>query len=424
MRQVVIEKAERGRKYIKGFFWQCSLNSMAQTISFAIFPLLTRLYSPSEFGEYSLYIEYMSICTVFISFRLEHLIVMPSSRSDALSLYRFIILGAPVVGLLFFSISLLLPVSSKIVNPSFLLLLFMTSYYSSVGLASINMHHKFKNFRITGISEVINKVVFSISSIILFLIPWTRQYGLLYSSLMGYFFRFKYLQIRGKTKMSASRIYNKGLLIMNKKQLWRLVASLVSSHTMLTLSSLLPIAFIGHRYGANETGYYALVYSSLSVPTALVGKSVNQVFTESAVARLRKGKTFTRLLIANLCMLVVLSLPILLLITMYGAEIYAFLFGERWRDSGIIAETIIFSCILSFLSTPFDRSNIIVNAWYYGPVWHFLRLVTTLISMILAIKSNLPFIEYVKITAMFASLMYMIDIAASLYFSTQVDSHR
>ena len=96
---------------------------------------------------------------------------------------------------------------------------------------------------------------------------------------------------------------------------------------------------------------------------------------------------------------------------------YALVFGAPWAEAGKIASYYSVAAALSFFTTPFDRSGIIVNAWWYGPAWHLSRLITTAIVLVVAWFFELSFLHFMYILTLQISLMYTIDGIASFMFS-------
>ena len=58
--------------------------SLAQAIPIAISPILTRLYSPEEFGRFALYMAVAMIASVLVTGRYELAIMLPRHDKDAL----------------------------------------------------------------------------------------------------------------------------------------------------------------------------------------------------------------------------------------------------------------------------------------------------------------------------------------------------
>ena len=60
--------------------------TIAQAIPIAISPILTRIYTPEDFGVFALFLAIISILGVVISARYEFAIILPRKDEDALHL--------------------------------------------------------------------------------------------------------------------------------------------------------------------------------------------------------------------------------------------------------------------------------------------------------------------------------------------------
>lgn len=406
-------------KYFNGFAWQTFSTILAQLITLSFYPILTRLYSPTVFGEYSLFVEYLSFTTILLSFRAEHVVILPSSFKDSTAIYRLIVEISPIVGLAFLLPALFFPSVFKFSHISILLLLFVCAYFFSVSSAATQLRQKYRHFRLTGLSEVINKFVYGCCAVLFALFNYLQSSALIFSFTLGFIFKFLVLRFPARTKSNINTSFKKGVNALVNNDLFKLMGSMICSHATLAFTSVLPIAFIANNFGDQYAGYFALVNTTLALPTSIIGKSLNQVFTESAARLFNSGKSFYRLLCQNLVFLSLFALPIVLIIANFAVYIYPFAFGDQWTEAGSVASILVISSAFSFISTPFDRSNLIVNAWYYGPIWHALRLVAVVSLIIYSSRVSLGFYHFLWLFVIQASLLYLLDLLASLYFSRQ-----
>ena len=73
--------------------------TVAQIIPFLISPILTRLYKPEEFGNFTLYMSFVSVFGVIATLRYDLAVVQPQDDADAKSI---IILCLKINGVLTF----------------------------------------------------------------------------------------------------------------------------------------------------------------------------------------------------------------------------------------------------------------------------------------------------------------------------------
>ena len=62
--------------------------AIAQAIPIAISPILTRLYSPEDFGVFALYMGVVSIGGILATGRYEMSVMLPKKDSDAMKIYK------------------------------------------------------------------------------------------------------------------------------------------------------------------------------------------------------------------------------------------------------------------------------------------------------------------------------------------------
>ena len=60
--------------------------AISQAIPVAITPILTRIYTPEDFGTFALYLSLLTIFSVFATARYEMAIILPAKDEDAFSL--------------------------------------------------------------------------------------------------------------------------------------------------------------------------------------------------------------------------------------------------------------------------------------------------------------------------------------------------
>jgi len=62
-------------------------SSIAQLVSFAVSPLLTRLYAPEDFGVFQIFSSISGIAGVIATGRLEMAIMLPKERQNAINIF-------------------------------------------------------------------------------------------------------------------------------------------------------------------------------------------------------------------------------------------------------------------------------------------------------------------------------------------------
>ena len=172
---------------------------IAQAISIAIFPILTRIYSPEDFGLLSLYVAFISILGVIATGRYELAIMLPKKEEEAKILFKISIFIAFIVALII-SIPLVF-LNSEIANffgspdiAKWLYLIPVSVFLTGVNQALINWNNRKKEFYKTSLSRV-NQMI-SQGSVQTYLGYISKTGGLIIGQFIGIFSSILYLLIK------------------------------------------------------------------------------------------------------------------------------------------------------------------------------------------------------------------------------------
>ncbi|MCA1803735.1 MAG: hypothetical protein LC662_14920, partial [Rhodothermaceae bacterium] len=96
----IIDQLVRKSDFVKNTTKLAGGTGIAQVIPFLALPLLSRLYSPAEFGWFGVYYAIALVTSVFITGRYELSILLPGTKREANHLARlaeFLTLGAGIL---------------------------------------------------------------------------------------------------------------------------------------------------------------------------------------------------------------------------------------------------------------------------------------------------------------------------------------
>ncbi len=113
----------------------------------------------------------------------------------------------------------------------------------------------------------------------------------------------------------------------------------------------IPILIIASATIGPEAGYLMLAMQVLGAPVALIGASVAQVYLAEGTQKLREGTlaAFTR---KTMLILLKTGAPPLLLLGVASPYVFAPVFGEDWTRAGYIVAWLTPSFILQFVASP------------------------------------------------------------------------
>lgn len=319
---------------------------------------LTRVYIPEEFAVYQIFISVLGICTIFATARYELAIVIPKYRYEAVQ-----------VLLLSIFLSMLFAV---ILQVGLLLFSFVISYekiwnYLPCAIFLVSVYTVFYNWYLREkccilISFVV--VVFPIVNLVAaFLLKRVFFFneGLVYALILARFvevciFFFYFIRKYGKFFTKSITYYNfkEAAIRYSNFPKYMIVGGALDN-----FSASCPVFLLDHFFGKEITGYYSITMQALSAPSALLAKSVADVFRQQASVLYSKYRMCKEFYDSNLKLLCKISLLVFLCIIFFAPSAYALVFGDSWRFSGELARYVLPGVCLSLIASPLSGIYII-----------------------------------------------------------------
>ena len=393
--------------------------TVAHAISVLISPILTRLFSPEEFGEFALYMSIVSVSSVVVTGRYELAIILPKCEKDAL---RIMMLSL----ILTFFISIILLVCLIVFYPAItstlnvqdgrLLLfavisVFLNGVYQNFYYWS-NRQCSYKTMSSSKITQILGSsvvqvlggiagfgVVSFISGNILGLILSTKRLLRNFKKGENWFLELKL----EKLKECAVRYVN-------------FPKFLILAHFMNSLSHQVPVILFSSYYGVGVVGYLALVQRVLKIPLVMIGGAVGQVFRQRASREYIENKECKSSYLKTLFGLTAISLPGFSVLYFAAPSLIVFVFGEQWGDSAVYARYLLPMYFFQFISSPLSSMYMIAEKQKHDIFLQTLILIGTAISISLGNKFGAD-IDSIMYYSLFSSLVYIGNLFVTYNFS-------
>jgi O-antigen/teichoic acid export membrane protein len=408
----------------KDVSWAASGSAAAQALSVAMIPVLTRLYAPADFASLNIFTQFVAGAAVLVTWRYEYAIQLPRDDVRAHAVLRLVLALALIGSLLMTPLAFWLAphAAAWLGEPGLavgLPLVPLTAALTSASLAVQHVSQRQLRYRRAGAAEVAGKLAYFATALIGRL--WSSGgMGLLLAVGAGAVGKTAFLlesRKDGPAQRSSARHTWHRLVRRMARRYLRLSLSWVASHLLFTVTGLLPTLYIARTYGAATLGQYALVLSTTYLPSSFVGAAIGQVYYQRAAALWSQGAGFGELWRQTTSRLVRLGLPVYLGLAALSPWLYPLLFGQQWKPAGLYSSIMCISSFFAFLTTPLDRSCIVVGAWRYVPLWHLLRLASTAAVIALAWYADWPVLVFLFALSLQMTAMYLVDMAAERRFS-------
>jgi O-antigen/teichoic acid export membrane protein len=422
----------KGSSYWRDIVWLLSGNAIAHAIGMAAMPVLTRLYSPADFALQNLFLLLTGFGVVLMTWRYEYFVQLPKEHIDAARLLDLVLwfgmLGCAIATLV---IWLFQDVLSDFMGvntlKTWLLFVPVTSALISFSIAIQHFTQRQRQYRHSSLSELANKGSYVGTALAGYWI-YPGPAGLILSTAFGAIGKIILLTRFKKYVSYTERQWANFFKILNQKKLEsilriaskysRLSGSMALSHILLCCTATIPSLFISHVYGNESLGQFALVNSTIFLPSGLIGNAIAQVYYQRAAEKWSAGKSFCDLWRTTAKRLIFVGAPLYATLVFISPWVYPFLFGALWADAGRYASVMGISAFFSFATSPLDRGCLVVDAWWYVIGWHTCRALTTGLVALLAWIYGWDVFLFIIALALQMSLMYTIDFIANWRFAS------
>ena len=425
---VVMNKINKNKKTNK--FGRSVLTLMtgavfAQAIPFLASPILTRLYTPQQYGEYGIVVACYSILVILGTLRLDHAVIAQSNNRSSQYLIHGVFISATFfscIALIFFFFSHVFLKDALNLTISMLSGVFIAlfTFICSMNLV-LNSHAiRLKRYNVSAKSKV---MLFSIAAGVQIVLGYSESNnGLLIGQLMGLTASVSYLS-------SYSFSFKRGLLYyfsftsivyyISKNRAFPLYA--VPFSLLNAISRNAPIVILLTMFGKEFAGYYTLATIVVLAPMSVISTSISQVYYREAVGMAAVGKSISRLsksIYINQIKFATLPCIILVIVAPWG---FGYIFGEDWIEAGIYVRILMPWLFMIFLNTPI-MTSVYVNKNQSGLLNYEIAL---LIFRVLGLVFGALFFEDPRSTlVVFSVVSFFMQIYLSYFLLSNIRSHR
>lgn len=391
-----IKKLFKGN-FAKNVFVIAGGTVLAQIINAALTPIITRIYTPEEYGIVTAYISILSMITISSSLKYEWSIPIADDDEKAVNILSLCII---VLTIITFILSILLWLFGdsilELLGSSVLLQykFFIPFGVFLTGLYSIFMQWAFreKNFNNISKTKLTQALAQNISKIGFGLLSLGPS-GLILGSIFG--------RSIGINVLSSSLIKEKKVLLKKiniNEILWcarryiKYPLYSATSQLMNTAGTQLPVLFMTGLFGGELVGYYGLANSIINLPSALIGGAVGDVFyTEAASIGRTNPNRLKELSNKLLVKLVLIGLLPLITLLLFGPSLFSLVFGSKWYEAGVYSRILSFVVFFRLIFIPISRIFAVMEKQKEALYLDSLRLVlvvsTFMISKLLSLDS-------------------------------------
>ncbi|MFW5720912.1 MAG: oligosaccharide flippase family protein [Bacteroidota bacterium] len=345
--------------YVKNIMVLITGAAVAQALSLALAPILSRLFDPGAFGILGVYVSITGIITVISGGKYELAILLPKEKKIAANVFCLTLLIVFLVSLT--TLILLFLLKPRIVmwfdlaELSSLIWFIPLSIFLGGSYNALNYWNtRNKFFNNLSISRIIQAVGREGSQVGIGLISNLQAVGLTVGYLFGQFISVINLIIL--TLNNDRHIIYSSINIRYLKKVAKDYTDFpkysASQSFLNSLSSNLPAILLTYYFGAATAGLYWFTHRILLAPNQLIGNAVRQAFYQKANELNNKDISTKKLFVKTTLGLASIGIIPLLIVSIFGPFLFEFAFGSEWFMAGVYSKWLIIYWFFIFINPP------------------------------------------------------------------------
>ena len=412
----MIQKLKPKSEFSKNVLTLMTGTTIAQAIPIAISPILTRIYTPEDFGVFALFIAITSIFGSIANARYELAIMLPKKDEDAINIFA---LGFIITVSISFILLLLVLVfhdylitilNNKNINMWLYFVpiaVFFTGIYNILNY----FNNRKKYYKDIANATIMKSIITAVIQLSIGLLKGGVS-GLISGQIVSQMFaNIRLFKNIFKDKLLISKISKVKIVALAKRykdfpkfSMWAVLAN--------TLSTNLTNILISSFYSVSTLGFYSLVQRLLGMPSSLIGNSIGQVFFQQATKEKQETGKAINSFNSTVKKLLIIGIPSFGILFFIVEDLFAFVFGEEWRIAGIYAQIVIPLFFIRFVVATVSNINNIFELQKLALMWQLVLLILSIgclyISNLYLLNFKSFLILFVCVISMHYALLFLI----------------
>jgi len=352
-------------------------NVWAQAIAFVSYLVLSRLFSPEDFGLYNIFYSYIEVLVIVSTCKYELAIVLADNDREAAAVGRLALRLNTIISVVLLTALLVLVLLGRCealastrlssLNPMLALLIPPMVFLCGTSRVYSFTLNRFRRFSSIALSEVVGSTSGVLLKVLLGLprlasTLW-HTVGLPLGTVLGracanvnLAWRWRRLDLPrdisgDERRRAAARFRNFPLYTMPK--------DLINS-----LSYNLPFLWLALYFDKAEVGLFAMALTCTFRPVNIFNTAFEKLLFVRIAERVRAHQTIRADLRRFVLIINAIALPVFVVAFFFGDDICSFLFGRRWNDCGYYIRcllpwvyVVLTSSSLMFISNVFGRQR-------------------------------------------------------------------
>ena len=312
-------------------------NFVSQAIGLLVYPILTRLYAPGDFGLLNLFLSIGGIVVLFATAEYHYAIVLPKEDKKAVAIFQ---VGFGFCCVISFVCLLTVPFAEQIADlfkapvlSSWYFLLPIFIFLSSVWNLLNYWFTRQKMFWNIG-GYQLSQSALNAGTKIGFGYGRLTSGGLLFSTILSPFLALAISFSLTYRRLKPLFIFNKTACVSAAKKYANFPKFSLPRAVVNNLSGNLPILLLTPFFGLTEIGFFGMALTLAFRPINMISSSLYQVFFQRTSEQVNRRESIMPFFKKYLLRTTLLILPLFIVLFFFLPDLTEWLLGKDWGQTG------------------------------------------------------------------------------------------
>lgn len=395
---------------------------IGQGLVFLLSPIITRIYTPQDFGIYTIYFSLLSILATICTLRFDVAIPIPKKKIEAFSLafvalisLIFFSLGTAILNF-FFGHSIASLLKAEALDKYLWIMPFSILAYGIYYTLTYLLIRQ-RQFPTIGNTKIIQGVSLGSTQILIGLLNF-KPLGLILGQAAGHLTAATtFIYAICHTNQRTIRRIKPCFLIACIRRYQRFPLLSMPASLINALGLFLPALAVSAIYGPKIAGWYGLATQVIGVPLGLIGQAIGQVYLGEGAALKNKGQyqALNQLYKKTMRQTFFLGLPFIMLTALLGPNLFGLVFGSEWSHAGVFARVLSAMFLLEFSIIGVSQNFSIFERQEMAVYWNLIFIVLNFLAFIPAVIFNISPIWTIFYLSLAKSIGYITMAFLNLY---------
>ncbi|MFM2663178.1 oligosaccharide flippase family protein [Vibrio chagasii] len=397
----------------KGIFTLLIGSGVARIFGIACIPVLTRIYTPEDYGTLALYVSFVAILSPILSLRFVQAIPLPRQDGMAFNLFwvslKIIIINSLLLMLILiiFGDYILERFSLVALKPWLWLIILGSAgaaFYELFSLWATRHRH----YKIMAKSQFVQSLIGNLAKIFLGLLA-IKPGGLLIGQALS-----QSAGVSGLLRPICNSYHKQRNKLNLKREIfiiryyWQFACFRLPSQILMVISVQAPVIMMAALYGQELTGQLGLAIMVLSLPVGLIGQAVAKAFyAEIATVGKNDVVKIKNLTTSVQKRLFLVGIPAVVLMFFTVKPLFVIVFGSEWAIAGQYAAMLAPFILFQFTSSPLMEVINVIGSQLTFFKLHSCRVIGLIFIFLLSKFLKLESENFVPLISSYLSIFYL-----------------